>query len=259
MKNNKLITTLLIVFIVLFLGLGIYVIYDKTNGDDNKVNENNNEVTYVKKINKEKFWVYDAKYEYDVDKKQYTTDFGVTYYINNIVAPYINIDSSDAKTANTEIKKSFDNAITKYNGEFTNVDNFDYKNYINNDIISVMLNYTWSGTDLPVVDYFTYNFNIKTGKLLSYEDIYSKFGYTKDSINNLMKEKINEKAAEVLNDEYYKDKLETLSNKSYEEYKNNVNSDKIEYFIDSNNTLNVVVDIFNDGSTGKTSEIISIK
>ena len=53
------------------------------------------------------------------------------------------------------------------------VDDCSYKYYINGDIISIVLTYGHGATDVVRPDYYIYNFNLKTGKLVSYNDVYS--------------------------------------------------------------------------------------
>ena len=89
---------------------------------------------------------------------------------SDLVVPYINIDSNDAKKANKEIYELYENLIKKFNENlkdeiwFTLV---EYKTYTNDNIISVVITTESSGTGPTIYDYYTYNFNLNNGKILN--------------------------------------------------------------------------------------------
>lgn len=116
MKNNKglvIITIILGVLVVLMVG---YIVYDKVlnqnNNSESKENKNS-----VSKLNSSKDWVYDADYDLPTNKESYYgfSDHSKLISASDLVVPYINIDSDDAKKANKEIYELYENLIKKFN------------------------------------------------------------------------------------------------------------------------------------------------
>lgn len=246
------------------------------NENDNKDNNNNNnndddsdsdtQITPVTKIDDTKDWVYDAEYQKNVKADSYATPFH-TYYAKDIVVPYININSTYANKVNTEIKNIFDKVIDNYNEgvetERTYVKECDYKKYINNDNLSVILTYGIGATSVVHPVSYTYNINLKTGKKLSYQEIYSMAGFTATNIDSRVKEAITKVMTDemsVFTPDNYPDgtTFDTYNNKSISNYKKSVKNNTISYFLSENNKLNIIVTLNMPVDTEEFDTIISI-
>ena len=84
---------------------------------DNAGEEQNADVTGAAKEFSDKDWVYDADYELptDVDSFYGYSDQSKLIQVSDLVVPYINIDSEDAKAANDEIYGIYENLIKEFN------------------------------------------------------------------------------------------------------------------------------------------------
>lgn len=267
-KKNTGIIILIVVLSLLVVGLGGYLIYDKfitkdsnieekdnTKKKDNSNIENNN---FISKIDEAKDWIHDADYDYNVSANSYSIDFDITYYVKDIIAPYINIKSADADKANAEIKEVFDEAIKAYNNgvnnKLTYVDECKYTSYVDENKLSVNFWLGIGATDVVHPEYYTYNFDLKTGKLLSYEEVYNSVGFNSNNITeklekaitDVMKERLKElKDLNTDNSDgaYYPEgtNFNTYNNESISNYKKEVFNNSIKYFLDTKKKLNVIV------------------
>lgn len=260
---------LLVVLVFIVACLGTYILYDKVlNKDKNndteiidKVDDNNNVNTNVK-IDESKDFIYVADYDYDVSSETYSTNFK-TYNVKDIRVPYININSTYASNANKEIENVFRKAIEAFkNGikdKSTYVDECNYTYYLDNDVLSVNLWLGVGSTDVVVPDYYTFNFDLKTGNLLSFDEVYRMVGFDPISVNNKIEKTITDKMRETLGTDYPSGtNFDTYNNQSLSNYRNSVSDNSINYFLDKNKNLNVVVKMVNLSSTGKTNEILTI-
>lgn len=274
-KKNTGLYVLIAILCVLVLALGGYIVYDKTQNDksstatttdttNNKSNSNTN--TLVSKLDNTKDWVYDAEYTKNVTADSYSTSFE-TYYSKDIVVPYININSSYANNSNSDIKKVFDDAIKAYNdgvsNKMTYVDECGYKKYVNSDNLSVVLTYGVGATDVVHPKYYTYNFDLKTGNQLSYEDIYSIAGLNSSNINSKVESAITkvmkEKMSSFSSDNYPSGTtFDTYNNESISNYKNSISNNSLKYFLSDNGKLNIVVELSIPAGTGKFDTIITV-
>ena len=208
-KHNAFLIILLVIFVCISLALGSFLFYDKVlknylnNQNPIKINRdydnyrkrpNTNNNNYVSKIDSSKYWIYHAPYDKNVLANSYDTAYE-TYQAKDIVVPYINIDSEDAKKANEEIKKGFDEAINVYNEGVENKTSFVkivYEKFIDNNLASVNLMFGKGGTDVIRPDYYPYTFDLTTGKLLSFEELYQRFNLNKNQIERKIKEEITD-------------------------------------------------------------------
>lgn len=244
-----------ILAILLIAGTG-YLVYDNIylEKDESTTNETSNDKNNIEvsKLDENKAWIYDADYKLSTDKESYcgydTQDCNKLIKANELIVPYINIESSDAKKVNQEIYKLYEELIDKFNKNldleiyFTTV---KYQTYYNNDIVSVVITTESAGTGVPQYDYYTYNFNLKDGSLLSYEDIYKSIGHNKDNINNRVEQIIKNTMEDLLGnyDGGYPDgtSYESHVSDSINNYNNSVTNKEIKYYIDKNNKLNILV------------------
>jgi len=192
--------------------------------------------------------VYNAKYEKNTSKNTYKDLGGEKYSIDDIVVPYIDIDSEDAKKINNEIEKVNNKLIEKFE-DFANEDETmgyvkaNYKSYVNDNILSILITVEEGDTYLPIYTYYTYNFDLTTSKLYNYTDVCKKFSYTEENIKNKLKESIGKQEELVGLDE--DTKLKSI-NKSIKYYEELVKDNTIKYYLDDNEKLNNEVKIENE-------------
>lgn len=197
-------------------------------------------------------YIIDATYPYNVSQTSYTTEFNETYSVKDIVVPYINIDSADARKANEEIKTfAFDSAISTYKAGLKDKITYTkvgYKYTLKNDMLYVLVTRTTGGTDIPSAEYYTYCFNTKTGKSLTYVDVYKAAGFTSDNIDVNVSVAISKVVKEKLKDctpsDYAEGENETTYiNSAIISYQELKQYGTLDYYLDSNGKLNIVVEL----------------
>ena len=121
---------------------------------------------------------------YRSESVDYTDSVGTSYSCEYAV-PQINLDSVDAQKANTEIQEEGNNCINnalKSESDKTSLiyRNITYNAYLNDNVLSVVFvidldlnNYSY---------YFTYNFNVNTGKLLNNTDMTQYLSCTEEEL-----------------------------------------------------------------------------
>jgi len=269
-KNNKGIIALLIVFIVILSALCILfatgtISFNSIRANDTEINEivddNNNNETRVSKLESNKEWIYDANYNLPTNKESYYghSDHSQLIKASDLVVPYININSDDAKKANQEIYKLYEDLINKFNENlkdeiwFTLV---EYKTYTNDNIISVVITTESAGTDVPMYNYYTYSFNLENGKLLSYNDAYKNVGLNEKDVTD----KAINAVTNALREKYSNgDDFDTYNNKSINNYKVSISNNTIKFFIDRNKKLNIIVTLEIPAGRGKFNTIITVE
>ncbi len=274
-ENRKTSYILIAVSIVLILvvGIGGWILGTKFTSREDEITESDKPVESKKKVEKEeesKEYVYEATYAYENQYKTYkefinTKDevkklnYGIeveytegTQYLENLKVPYINIKSDAAQKVNEKIKnlyleyaKSFeDNAKIVNDKSDLPVANhiLTYRTYTYQDILSVIIIYDREATSIWDLKYLTYNFDLKTGNLLSYEGLLSRLDYEKEEsqtkIEELMTEKIKSLWAE------YKIKLpvteqERFIEEAKEQLEESISSKQILLFVKDGN-LNII-------------------
>lgn len=282
-KKNSIILILVIIILILSSTL----IYFYINKEKQKICGNNEQINVKQKVDENKELVYDANYSYFKPYNPHEPNFSYNdksypvyyksdynhkpnhnYSFKDINVPYININSNDANKANMKILQLFDyyaerfineyekfhsgNSIISYVIDYTLV---SYKSSNINNNLSVLITSEAHGTDLPVYNYYSYNFDLNTLKLLSYEEVYKKLGFTDNNINDKVKEAIrNHESFKEYSDNYtgwnrcgfLGIKRENCSkedwiNKSIDNYTKSVKDKTITYYIDNNNDLNIIV------------------
>ena len=218
------------------------------------------------KIDSSKDYVYDASYDFDFLKDSYYAN-GRLINKSDIVVPYINIDSDAAKAANEEIAKLYNDLGESYNDAtereiFYRVSKYDA--YVVDNIVSVIITVTAGGTDVPINYYYTYNFSLKDGHLLSYSDVFTAAGIDFNNISSRVQKTVTavmtDKLSGFTESNYYGDtNFDTYNNESYENYVVSVNNGTIKYFIDSNKKLNIIVTLSIPAGRGEFDTIITVE
>lgn len=274
-KTNKEKNVVIILLIVIIMILAVLCVLFATNtitlnkdNKDSSVNSKSNDVNkYISKINNEKDWIYNAEYSKNVKANSYSID-DKTYYVKDINVPFINVDSEYAKNANDEIKKVFDIAIKSFNegmnDSMTYVDECDYTSKITDSYLSTLLTLGIGATDVVHPKYYVYNVDLKTGKQLSFEDVYKIVGFNSSNIDSKVKTAITSIMKEQLNvfespDSYPEGtNFATYNNESINNYLESVNDNTIRYFISDNGKLNIIVTLSIPAGSGEFDTIISI-
>ena len=212
------------------------------------------------KVNPDKEWIYDAEYEKDVIQDSYKTEYDEEYFVKDIIVPYININSDDAKKANEEIKKVFDDALDCYKAgiedKLTYVDECGYKSYARNGILSVILTFGHGATDVVYPDYYAYCFDLTTGNKLDYKKICDWAGVSEKSLYEKVEKAITERSKELIPEGEDFDKYNNLS---LDYYKKAVEEGKIQAFIGEGNTLNIITKMHFPAGREESFEIITVK
>ncbi|MCL1896634.1 MAG: hypothetical protein FWG03_08820 [Clostridiales bacterium] len=218
--------------------------YHKGSGDETAASDAN-------------IYVYDADYEYTVPVDSYTTKYGEECFVTDIRVPYIDFDSADAQMANAEIKQIFNEAIRFFkegtNDKLTYVDTCNYSSYLNEDTVSVNLVFGIGGTGVVQPEYYTWNFDVSTGRLLRYDDVYMRAGFDGDLLKERVELEIKHYLVDVLQVNKTKNTEATIKN-----YKTSVEENTIKYFLDGDKNLNILVTFIIPAGSGNISRIITV-
>lgn len=244
-----------ILLVVLILLIGVMFIIGK------KADSSSKEIVYVAKKDSTKEWVYDADYKKEVDAASYVRN-GQELRAIDIKAPYININTTSADSTNDNIKFRFNDAIFEYNrgvnGADTYLKRFDYDYYVNGTVLSVVITSLNGINDIVYPHYYTYNYDLEKGSLLTYEEVYTALGYTSDSLE----ERVSEKISEIINDKMatiQNDSPELRKNNSIVAYKNSIKEHNTKFYLSENGTLNVIVGLDIPIGRGTFENILTIK
>ncbi|MCM1053407.1 MAG: hypothetical protein NC483_05490 [Ruminococcus sp.] len=227
------------------------------DGLNNNINNENESQTQSLKIDNTKDYVYDATYDKKVAVNSYTTGFNNTYYAKDIIVPFININSPYVIGANYEIKNVFDSAISAYNqgvnDKLTYIDYCNYKKFIDNNILSLILTYGVGATSIVHPNYYTYNIDIKTGNKLSYRKVFSLLGYQDYEVFQAIEKYLIEEI-KLLDEDF-----DMYYNQSATNYEASVANGTIRFFIDENKKLNIIVTIVAPVDIGFFDKVITIE
>lgn len=197
----------------------------------------------VAKENEKQDWVYDADYHLPTKKESYYgyVDHSKLIQASDLVVPYINMDSADAKKANQEIYQIYENLIETFNDNLNDQVWFtvvEYQAYTHDDIVSVIITRETGGTYVPLYEYDAYNFHIRDGSTVSYQEAYTAAGFDQNNIEDA----VNKAITKALKQEYDGEEgLNTYRKQSLKNYQKAVEKQTIRFFLDQSQTLHVVV------------------
>lgn len=199
-------------------------------------------------------YIYDADYSYVVPKESYDTGYQI-YYVKDIVVPSINIDSADAQNANREISSVFARAIDTFstgcNDNLTYVE-CNYEATLHGNLLSVVITFGVGATDVVPYEYYTYCFDIATGKLLRYEDVYKAVGFDDaNAVDHNAQQAIIAHMSEYNNAQRFID--ESIAN-----YKQSVSNRTIRFYVNSDQELCVVVLFHVPAGSGQYNDVINL-
>lgn len=178
MKNNKILVTFLIIFVVISFLLGSYIIYkeyfkdNKCDDPKSEIKENTNYVVDLVNVKKELKYVGSCSIEGgkgNIDVK----------------LPKINIDTTNAKKLNDLIKENYKKAYEASVNDETNMAYIDasYEYVVRNNIIYIFVKGTINkgcGTGSETTK--NYYFDIKNDKILTTEEAFKLAGYSLDDL-----------------------------------------------------------------------------
>ena len=192
MKNKKVIFAFIGIIIILIAVIGGIIIFNNIN---NKKELPKKEVTNQEQLSNqvnssEQKLVYDAKYINNLTQTSYINGFNQKYSVEDLKVPYINLDSEDAKKVKNEIKNLYQKFLEIFqenlddiaNGKMSNDCKSNYNSYINGNTLSVVIDIQYG--ERLYKNYYTYNFDLVTLKLLSYEEVYKRAGFTDENITS---------------------------------------------------------------------------
>ena len=242
-KENKKLTVLVVILLIIVVVLGGYITYDKLSSKHDDL-----EPKSAIKLDDSKDYVYDANYTelYNNKHAEYTSG-NTTKKLSDLKVPYINIDSYDAGNANGELKALYrDRAETFDKCAVDSHDCFDditYKTYKYNDILSVVVIYGEALTK----EYKTYNFDLKTGNEITYDEMIKKLGYDKSTLLDKEKDAIKKNMDESNNSNYdltktcgTVDSSKNCYDIAYKILEDSIKDKSMAYFTDTNGKLNIV-------------------
>lgn len=299
-KSSKVLVTFLIVSLLVVMGVGGYFIFkmsekiDKQTDEiaslkDNKGNIANNDLVNdipdtnppaeldpnynVNQGNSN--LVYDAEYTIkELEGEKYYSDTYEKYYsLDDIVVPYINIDSEDVKKINEEIEKIYNEQAEQFksnvqdaklnNNEFPWWTSTSYEVYTNDNVLSVLITTESGGTDQITKKYNAYNIDLQTLKCIEYKDLYKIAGLTDSNINEKVEnaiKNIEQYSGEFIKENFEEAEISEWIDNSITNYKDSVSNNSIVYFLDETGTLQVVVLInLPMAGSGEFNEILEIK
>ena len=269
-KKNIIILLLVVIILVLLVIMGL-LLKNQINLSSNQASEENLESLEEQlgiKIDDDLDYVYDANYSYN---NEYTDGM---QYLSNLKVPYININTSDAASANQELEtlylenaKTFDTCAKDQEISCSQI--LTYRTYTYRDVLSVVVIDSIQGTSKWVLNYHIYNFDLTTGNILKYNDLLSKLGYDKEGtlskMESLLKNKMDE-LYESINVDLSRACREGVSNngdyneiscydKANELLENSIQDDSVLVFVNNEGNLNVLAvayyDTVQDGTVNK--------
>lgn len=277
MNNKK--SIWMVIFIVIIIVTGVIVLLSIGNNQKNQGENLTNQESISNQGNlSNSQLVSDANYKNDLKQTSYIDDFGKEHKIEDIKLPYINLDSEDAKKVNDEIEKLYQDFIKKFQeninilnqGKMTDDFATNYNTYINENTLSIVIDITYD--ERLYKDYYTYNLDLKTLRLLSYEDVYKRAGFTEDniservddSIKNLEQYKMNklysqnEKDIEELK-ECIQNTVDSYNNKSLKYIRSDMESEYyLKYYLDKDGKLNIIIYFAVPADTGYRIDTIMV-
>ena len=231
------------------------------------------------KIDRDRDYVYDRDnlyknkyYDYsDGKNKMETIDkYGISiqyipYHLDELKVPYININSKDAESANDKIEQLYLDYAKNFDlfAENSNVlcgQILTYRTYQYDDILSIVIIYDSECTSAFVFQYLIYNFDLKTGDMLSYKDVLSMLKYQSnqvlDSLKFSLKDKMNSLYPDVDLNRSYGVNCYDKANSLLEE---SIQNDSVLFFVDDDGVLNVLAIAYYNGIQNGDSNYYLIK
>lgn len=254
-KKTNIMPIIIITIIVMLAGITALYIYMNS--------PKNSYIAYKSKLNSERDLVYDAEYTSEIDNTSYKSDATEeTYSTDNIVVPYININSEDVTLMNNQIKSLYNEFISIYS-ECLNSPWYiktNYKTYTNKNVLSLLIEKETGGTYEPEKTYYSYNLNLSDLKEMSYSDLCSYIGKSREDVNNKIEHGIK-KYMETLNPTIWDEnnKIDYYIKQSVDNYNQSVENKDIQAIINENNRLTEAVRLIIPSDIGEKTQLIVVE
>ena len=278
MINKKIILIAVIILIVVIGGVLIFTNLGNKNEtqkgemtNKEQLSSQGNMVNTQENTSESKL-VSDAKYQNNLSKTSYKDSNGKEYSVEDLKLPYINLNSEDAKNVNSSIEETYKKLVNNFKenveaseqGKMTNDCTSHYNSYVNGDVLSVVIEIEYSNRLYK--DYYTYNFDVNTLKLLSYEDVYKKAGFTNDNISTKVESSIKNGAVYK---QYNQNEIENNIQKTVKAYNEKSLKDigmsgidseyYLGYYLNKDGKLNIVIYFDIPADTGYRLDTITIE
>ena len=264
-KENKGLIILVVILLIAAVVVGAFVGYKRAAQNDKK---NDIDSKSVAKLDESKDYVYDADYtesynniytEYDFgehDEKTFSStlsdDITVEiktsgiFKLSDYKIPYININSYDAGHANGELVELYKKYAQMFDESILNKDHHDvnrvltYRTFKYENILSIVVIETLSS-------YKTYNFDLKTGNEITYDEMITRLGYDKNTLLDKEKEVIKKEMDKINTFNY--DLTKTCGNvdepkncydQAYEKLEKSIKDNSLQFFANDKGELNFV-------------------
>ena len=279
-KSNNFIIIILILIILGLIALVCYLFFSKKEMENNNQLDIPVEKSSIKMDNT-KDYIFDAEYlsnnkyyKYGLSKNnKLITNNQITSketfdtvniigdisskihtnaaYLSDLKVPFINIDSIDAKKVNKELETLYRDMTNTFETDATEKDDdirsydpiLNYQTYISNDILSII---TYSGHyKSNDYEFTTYNFDLKTGDLISYEEALTKLNYNKNDVDTKIKQFFKNDITKYIQKNKLKECKEEDFNKDCYTFSLDSFNEDIEYgnilFYIKNNKINLLL------------------
>ena len=264
-KKDRGLIVFLIIVILLLLGILGYIAYDKfiAPKTDNKESKEEKKEDTIK-IDEDKDYVYDAEYDAGSAPEEYTVGI-YTYYLKDIVVPYINIDSEAARKTNESIKEIYNELLSAYNdganGGMGYVKYSEYEYFVNDDVLSIVYKTGTGATDIVYPYYHTYNFSLKTGEKISAHTGYQLSKMDSETIKTKAQEQIENimKSSNYAFPETGEWSYAATLERSMNAYNDAASTGSIEFYFDGRNKLNLQVVVSMGQNPENNRQVITIE
>lgn len=264
-KGNRGLMILVVILLIVAVVVGAFVGYNRA-AQNNKKNDIDSKS--VAKLDESKDYVYDADYtesynniytEYDLgenDEKTFSStlsdDITVErktsgiFKLSDYKIPYININSYDAGHANGELEELYKKYAQMFDESILNKDHhgvkgiLTYRTFKYENILSIVVIETLSS-------YKTYNFDLKTGNEITYDEMITRLGYDKNTLLDKEKEVIKKEMDKINTFNY--DLTKTCGNvdepkncydQAYEKLEKSIKDNSLQFFANDKGELNFV-------------------
>ena len=170
--------------------------------------------------------------------------------------PYININTTEVKEINEKLKKLYEEYASRFDEYAISTQGgsqiLTYYTYTSNNILSLVVTYGHQTTDLLYPEYLIYNFDLSNGNLLDYNTFLNKLNCTKEDASLFAEKKINDYIVANIPMEHQS------KTSSIDKFTEEVNNNKLLYFIDNNGNINYIATIYIEAGRGYNHQIITI-
>lgn len=249
MKKVSLILVGCLAIIIALSGCGSKTTSNTINTTTSKVNNvvqnSGNDVKPKTDVNNSKTTSSEVK-KLDNSKDIVYTSFSKKSDSYSYNIPTINIDSSNVKTINSEIQKDYK---TKVDQELTNekqglsatMESVKYDSYINGNILSLVISSEYPN---DCKYYKVYNVDVDTGKSISNTQLLQHKNITKTNFLNKLSKVYGEKFIELFGKKDSQNDQEFYSSQYNKTINSNNYSIDTSIFLNSNNTISVIAQIY---------------